>query len=52
VGFDPATAQAGGGLGLPGMVERVQKIGGCLTIDSAPGQGTKVSVEVATGGGG
>jgi signal transduction histidine kinase/putative methionine-R-sulfoxide reductase with GAF domain len=52
VGFDPATAQGGGGLGLPGMVERVQKIGGHLQIDSAPGQRTKVSVEVPTGGGG
>jgi PAS domain S-box-containing protein len=52
VGFELPAAQAGGGLGLPGMVERVQKIGGRLTIDSAPGHGTKVSVEVATGGGG
>jgi signal transduction histidine kinase len=52
VGFDPATAQARGGLGLPGMAERVQKIGGRLTIESAPGQGTQVSVEVPTGGGG
>jgi signal transduction histidine kinase len=51
VGFEPAAAPAGGGLGLPGMVERVQKIGGRLTIDSAPGQGTKVRVRVPTGGG-
>jgi len=51
VGFEPAAAPSGGGLGLPGMVERVQKIGGRLTIDSAPGQGTKVSVRVPTGGG-
>jgi signal transduction histidine kinase len=52
VGFDLAAMQARGGLGLPGMRERVQKIGGRLKIDSAPGQGTKVSVEVPTGGGG
>jgi signal transduction histidine kinase len=52
VGFELAAAQAGGGMGLPGMVERVQKVGGWLKIESAPGQGTKVSVEVPTGGGG
>ena len=52
VGFELAAAQAGGGMGLTGMVERAQKIGAWLTIDSVPGQGTKVSVEVPTGGGG
>jgi signal transduction histidine kinase len=52
VGFDPAAAKTGGGLGLPGMAERVLRIGGRLAIDSAPGQGTRVSVEVPTGGGG
>jgi signal transduction histidine kinase len=43
VGFDPQ-ARKGGGLGLPGMKERVQKINGELQIESAPGQGTTVSV--------
>jgi len=52
VGFDLAAAQAGGGLGLPGMAERAQKIGGRLDIESAPGRGTRVVVEVSTGGGG
>jgi PAS domain S-box-containing protein len=51
VGFEVATVGMGGGLGLPGMKERVQKIGGCLKIESAAGQGTKVVVEVPTGGG-
>jgi PAS domain S-box-containing protein len=50
VGFDLAAVQGGGGLGLPGMQERVQKIGGRLEIKSAPGHGTKVEVEVPTGG--
>jgi len=50
VGFELAAAQAGGGLGLPGMAERAQKIGGRLRIESERGQGTKVSVEVPTGG--
>jgi signal transduction histidine kinase len=47
VGFDPQ-ASKGGGLGLPGMKERVQKINGELRIESAPGQGTTVSVRVPT----
>jgi PAS domain S-box-containing protein len=51
VGFEPATAKEGGGLGLPGMEERVLKIGGRLRIESAPGQGTRVVVHVPTGGG-
>jgi signal transduction histidine kinase/ligand-binding sensor domain-containing protein len=50
MGFELAAAQAGGGLGLPGMEERVLKIGGRLTIESAPGQGTRVLVEVPSGG--
>jgi PAS domain S-box-containing protein len=50
IGFDPTTAEARGGLGLPGMRERVQRIGGQLRIESAPGQGTTVSVEVPRGG--
>jgi len=32
-------------LGLLGMFERAQLLGGSLTIDSAPGQGTRVTVE-------
>jgi PAS domain S-box-containing protein len=52
VGFDLAAAQAGGGMGLPGMAERVRKVGGRLAIESAPGQGTRVAVEVPVGGGG
>jgi PAS domain S-box-containing protein len=51
VGFDLTAARDGGGLGLPGMKERVQKIGGRLEIKSAPGQGTKIVAEVPTGGG-
>jgi signal transduction histidine kinase len=50
IGFDPTTAEATGGLGLPGMRERVQRISGQLRIESAPGQGTTVSVEVPRGG--
>jgi PAS domain S-box-containing protein len=48
-GFDPAATTGRGGLGLPGMRERVQRLGGRLAINSAPGSGTKVSVEVPRG---
>jgi signal transduction histidine kinase len=48
VGFVPPGAYdgEGGGLGLRGMRERAQRIGGQLRIDSAPGQGTRVSIDV------
>ncbi len=34
------------GLGLRGIEERVELVGGSMIIDSSPGQGTKISVEV------
>ena len=46
LGFDPANIQDKGGLGLLGMQERADKIGGQLDIDSAPGEGTRVRVSV------
>jgi signal transduction histidine kinase len=45
-GFDPATIRDRAGLGLRGMEERVAQLGACLKIDSQPGQGTKIKVEV------
>jgi signal transduction histidine kinase len=36
-----------GKLGLAGMVERASLIGGSLTVESQPGEGTTVSVEVS-----
>jgi signal transduction histidine kinase len=50
VGFDPAAAArllSEGHFGLAGMRERVEMVGGHLTIDSAPGKGTSVAVEMA-----
>jgi signal transduction histidine kinase len=41
-GFDPAAAT--GGFGLVGMRERTELLDGTLQIDSAPGQGTTVTV--------
>ena len=46
VGFDPEKAGTTGGLGLAGMQERAERIGGKLWIEKAPGQGTKVGIEV------
>jgi signal transduction histidine kinase len=47
-GFDRAGHQPQPGhLGLPGMRERVERIGGLLQIASAPGAGTTIAVRVA-----
>ena len=45
-GFHPDAVQSVGGLGLNGMRERAESFGGTLTIESAPGGGTRVQVEV------
>jgi signal transduction histidine kinase len=44
VGFDPAIR--GLGTGLQGIVDRVDALGGAVTIHSAPGEGTTVRGEV------
>ncbi len=49
-GFAAGEAAKGGGLGLRGMRERVQRINGCLSIESAPGQGATVIVEAPRNG--
>src|SRR6266536_2720095 len=47
VGFDlPATARASRRLGLTSMRERAEALGGVLHIDTAPGAGTRVTLEV------
>jgi signal transduction histidine kinase len=50
VGFDPAAAAVRGRrLGLTSMEERARALGGTLAIDSRPGEGTRVRLEVARG---
>jgi signal transduction histidine kinase len=44
VGFDPAVARRG--LGLIGIRERVAHLGGTVHVDSAPGKGTRVTLEL------
>ncbi len=46
-GFDPQAMLAGGGTGgLAGMRERAVLLGGQLTVESAPGRGTRLTVEM------
>jgi signal transduction histidine kinase/HAMP domain-containing protein len=45
-GFDLETVKHRGGMGLTSMGERVKEMGGILTIQSAPSQGTTVRVRV------
>jgi PAS domain S-box-containing protein len=53
IGFDVAAAQVrasqGGTFGLLGIQERVQLLGGQIDIESAPGRGTRVQVQLPTG---
>jgi signal transduction histidine kinase len=46
VSFEPARAEQAGGLGLAGMKERAQKIGGTVDFACVPGQGTKIIITV------
>jgi signal transduction histidine kinase len=46
-GFSPHRVQNdGGGLGLLGMQERAAMVGGLVTVDSRPGEGTRVVIRV------
>ncbi|MEU2509879.1 sensor histidine kinase [Streptomyces sp. NPDC007863] len=48
-GFDPAAVGAGGGVrghGLPAIRTRAHQLGGTLTVESAPGEGTVLSAAV------
>ena len=48
-GFDPMVAQ--GGVGLVGMRERVEELGGEIEVSSRLEEGTEVTVRVPSGGG-
>jgi PAS domain S-box-containing protein len=46
VGFDPVEALKGRGLGLISMKERINLVGGELSIESQPGKGTTIRASV------
>jgi signal transduction histidine kinase len=46
IGFNLLEAEASGGIGLHSLRERVQRMGGSMRIETAPGQGTKLVVEL------
>ena len=54
-GFDPAASRVAvgagdsGGFGLRSMRERVETLGGRFSIESSPGNGTSLTVEMPTG---
>ena len=45
VGFDPGRGAASG-RGLRSIGDRVRRLGGTLAIESAPGQGTRITVDL------
>ncbi|HEY2465382.1 MAG TPA: ATP-binding protein [Steroidobacteraceae bacterium] len=46
IGFDVAARDGGGGLGLKGMRERLSAVEGTLMIASAPGEGTRIRLQL------
>ena len=46
LGFDPQAAMRSGRLGLLGIRERAEMLGGSLEVESSPGSGTTLFVEV------
>jgi signal transduction histidine kinase len=49
-GFEPEAVADKGGMGLVSIRERAERLGGLLTILSAPGEGTRVKISVETDG--
>ena len=48
IGFEQRQVQSGESFGLLGMRERAEALGGTLTVESSPGSGTTVVVEVVS----
>jgi len=44
-GFDPDQIPSGG-MGLRNVAERIERLGGVLTIDSAPGAGATITMQI------
>lgn len=50
VGFDLAAVESSGGFGIIGMQERALRLGGHLSITSAPGHGARIILDIPYGG--
>jgi DNA-binding NarL/FixJ family response regulator len=50
-GFDQGRAPTHKGFGLPGMLERAQALGGSFSVNSDPGVGTTVRLDLPVSGG-
>ncbi len=48
-GFDPSASSTGSGNGLPNLRQRATEIGGKLSIETAPGKGTRVTLTAPLG---
>jgi signal transduction histidine kinase len=46
IGFDPTAVPQGGHLGLIGLRERAEMLGGTLAVESTPDVGTTLLLEV------
>jgi signal transduction histidine kinase len=46
IGFDPVQVAESRGLGLIGIRERVAQLGGTIRLETAPGKGTRLTVEL------
>ncbi len=49
VGYEPDAPRSGRHLGVEGMTERSELAGGILTVDSRPGHGTTIRLEISIG---
>jgi signal transduction histidine kinase len=50
VGFSAADTEGSNHYGLKGMKERIVKLGGTLDLQTAPGQGTRIEIEIPYSG--
>jgi two-component system NarL family sensor kinase len=50
IGFDRAQVDAGGGVGLRVLEHRLMELGGSLTVQTRPGSGTTVRIELPAAG--
>jgi signal transduction histidine kinase len=47
--YDAVMKRAAAGFGLANLTERIRLLGGSLKIETAPGKGTRLSVELPCG---